>query len=234
MTRKLYEEDAYCKSFVAVVEACEAADGLYKVQLDQTAFFPEGGGQAADKGTINGIPVADVKQQGDKIWHLLESELAVGDNVSCEIDWGLRYERMQGHTGEHILSGVVHSLYGYDNVGFHMSDATMLVDFNGSLSAEDIREIELRANEAVYQNADIKAYYPTKEELESLKFRSKKEFDTDVRIVSIGDDIDCCACCAPHVKKTGEVGIIKILDFYSYKKAPVLKWQQASMRCLII
>lgn len=218
MTEKLYEKDAYCKSFDAVVTECRQMDGKYGIVLDKTAFFPEGGGQDADEGLINGLPVLDVQEEGAAIVHILESELETGAEVSCEIDWDVRYARMQGHTGEHIISGVVHSLYGYDNVGFHMGDKTMSVDFNGSLSADDIRKIELKANEAVYANADVVAYYPAKEELEKLQYRSKLDLESDVRIVTIGEDIDCCACCAPHVERTGEVGMIKVIDFASYKQ----------------
>ena len=218
MTDRLHERDAYCSKFNAVVCECTALDGRYGVVLDRTAFFPEGGGQAADAGTINGIPVTDVQRKDSVVIHVLETELKVGEEVSCEIDWELRYSRMQGHTGEHILSGVVNSLYGYDNVGFHMGDSIMVVDFNGRLSAEDIKKIELAANKAVYSNADITVSYPSAEELETMRFRSKIELTDDLRIVSIGEDIDCCACCAPHVAKTGEVGIIKVLDFYSYKQ----------------
>ncbi len=218
MTEKLYESNAYCKTFQAVVEECRPMNGKYGVVLNQTAFFPEGGGQAADQGTINGHAVLDVQQKDAVILHMLETELQPGEEVSCEIDWAVRYARMQAHTGEHILSGVVHALYGYNNVGFHMNDKLMVVDFDGSLSLEDIQKIEIRANEAVYANADVLAYYPTAEELEKLEYRSKKELSEAVRIVKIGEDIDCCACCAPHVARTGEIGIIKVLDFCSYKQ----------------
>lgn len=218
MTERLYLKDAYCKRFTAVVTGCEVLDGKFGIELDQTAFFPEGGGQPADRGTMNGIPVTDVQQKGNRVIHYLETELQVGEKVSCEIDWELRYTRMQGHTGEHIFSGIVHSLYQYDNVGFHLNDKMITMDFNGSLSSEDIKIIEIKSNEAIYQNADVVAYYPTRDELETLEFRSKKELTEDLRIVAIGEDIDCCACCAPHVAKTGEVGIIKVIDFYSFKQ----------------
>lgn len=225
MTERLYLKDAYCRSFTAVVTGCEALDGRFGIELDQTAFFPEGGGQPADRGTINGIPVTDVQQVGSRIVHYTENGLQVGETVSCELDWELRYTRMQGHTGEHIFSGVVNSLYRYDNVGFHMNDKLITMDFNGSLSGEDIKIIEIKSNEAIYKNADVVAYYPTKEELETLEFRSKKELTEDLRIISIGEDIDCCACCAPHVAKTGEVGIIKVLDFYSFKQGTRVEMQ---------
>lgn len=218
MTEKLYESNAYCKTFRAVVEECRAMNGKFGVILNQTAFFPEGGGQAADRGTINGFDVLDVQLKDGAILHMLERELQAGEEADCEIDWELRYSRMQAHTGEHILSGVVHALYGYNNVGFHMNDKLMVVDFDGSLSQEEIQKIEIRANEAVYANADVLAFYPTAEKLEKLEYRSKKELAEAVRIVKIGEDIDCCACCAPHVAKTGEIGLIKVLDFCSYKQ----------------
>lgn len=218
MTDRLYERDSYCRKFSAIVESCSFEKGVYNVVLNQTVFFPEGGGQAADEGFINGIRVFDVQREGDIIIHKTESELPVGEEVICEIDWELRYSRMQSHTGEHILSGVVHSLFGYDNIGFHMGESVMLVDFNGALSQSDIERIEIASNRAIYKNADIVAFYPTMEEAKKLKYRSKIEIRDDIRIVTIGDDIDCCACCAPHLAKTGEVGLIKIIDSYSYKQ----------------
>ena len=218
MTEKLYLNDSYCRSFSATVVSCEAVNGKFGVVLDKTAFFPEGGGQAADRGTINQIQVQDVQLQGDSVIHYLESELTVGETVQCELDWELRFTRMQSHTGEHILSGIVHSLYKYDNIGFHMNDELIVVDFNGSLTADDIKIVEIKSNEAIYKNADVIALYPSKDEVETMEFRSKKEITSDLRIISIGEDIDSCACCAPHVAKTGEVGLIKIIDFSSYKQ----------------
>ncbi len=242
MTEKLYEADAYCKTFHAVVKECRSCDGNYNgkydgkyaVILDRTAFFPEGGGQPADLGKIDGLTVTDVQILGGEIVHIVEPSQKVhsgadatdlqeavlpetGKQVECEIDWELRYARMQSHTGEHILSGVVHRMYGYDNVGFDMNETSMRVDFSGSLSVEDIAKIEIEANKAVYRNEQVRAYYPEPEELTRLEYRSKKELDGDVRIVTIGEDIDCCACCAPHVATTGEIGLIKVIDFYSYK-----------------
>ncbi len=223
MTERLYEQNAYLKSFEAVVVSCEALEDKFELVLDKTAFFPEGGGQPADKGTINGKNVLDVQQKNDVIVHLVEEKFEIGETVSCELDWDVRYARMQGHTGEHILSGVVNALYKYDNVGFHMSEKSMLVDFNGSLTAKDIKLIELKANEAVYKNADVIAYFPSNDEIETLEYRSKKEVKEALRIVKIGEDIDCCACCAPHVDKTGEVGIIKVIDFAPYKQGTRLE-----------
>ncbi len=227
MTIKLYEQDAYCRQFTATVESCEGENGVYRVVLDSTAFFPEGGGQAADEGTINGIKVLDVQCEGDTIVHTMEAALPVGAQVMGELDWELRYSRMQSHTGEHILSGVVHSLYGYSNVGFHMSEIVMTVDFSGPLTSADIEKIEQESNRAIYTNAAITISYPAKEELEQLRYRSKIDSLENprlvtTRLVTIGN-IDCCACCAPHLAKTGEVGLIKVLDFYPNKQGTRLE-----------
>lgn len=237
MTERLYERDSYCRQFKATVQSCEparaqgtdsATDDLYSVVLDRTAFFPEGGGQAADLGIIRVqktiekeneetvAEVLDVQIKGDTIIHTTRVALPVGQEVEGRIDWDLRFERMQSHSGEHILSGIVHSMFGYSNVGFHMSDAVMTVDFNGPLSPENIEEVELRANHAIYQNVDIIASFPSEEELAETEYRSKIDFTEGVRLITI-DGIDCCACCAPHTAKTGEIGIVKIVNFYPYK-----------------
>ncbi len=217
MTERLFEKDAYCRSFDANVISCEEKDGFYYVVLDKTAFFPEGGGQAPDKGTINGANVLDVQEKDGIVFHKTEKPFETGEIVSCELDWELRFSRMQSHSGEHIVSGVVHSLFGYDNVGFHMSEKTMTVDFSGPLTAEDIARVELESNKAVYRNAKIVASYPTKDELEAIDYRSKIEARDGIRLITI-EGIDCCACCAPHPAYTGEIGVIKIIDSCPHKK----------------
>ena len=217
MTEKIYLNDSYCKEFSATVVSCGKKDNLYEIILDKTAFFPEGGGQSADCGTIDGNTVTDVQEKNGVVVHTTDKEIPVGKEVECAIDWELRFSRMQSHSGEHIVSGVAHTLFDCTNVGFHMSDTLMTVDLDKALSAEDIARIELLSNQAIYKNLEIKAIYPTKEELENLDFRSKIELSDDARIVIIGD-IDTCACCAPHVARTGEIGIIKIVNAYSYKQ----------------
>lgn len=229
MTERLYEKDAYCKNFKARVLSCEqigdvdtceqseANEGTcYKVVLDRTAFFPEGGGQAPDAGFIGDAEVVDVQIFDDTIVHTTCVPMSVGAEIEGRIDWDLRFERMQSHSGEHIISGVIHSLFGYDNVGFHMGESIMTVDCSGVLTAEDIERIELEANHAIYKNVEITATFPSKEELAQIEYRSKIDFTDGVRLVNI-DGVDCCACCAPHVARTGEVGIVKILSFISYK-----------------
>ena len=217
MTQRLYERDAYCREFTAQVVSCEPDGDRYRVVLDHTAFFPEGGGQAADKGTLDGNAVSDVQLLGDTVVHTVSVPLTVGSTVQGAIDWPLRFSRMQSHAGEHVVSGVVHSLFGYDNVGFHMSeDELMTVDFSGPLTAEDIETVEDKANAAVWQNVAITVSFPTPEEQKTAVYRSKLENITDLRLVTI-EGVDCCACCAPHPSRTGEIGLVKIVDFIAYK-----------------
>ena len=199
------------KDFKATVLSSKKADNGYKSILSKTAFFPEGGGQPADKGTINGATVLNVLEENGEIYHYTENELTVGSEVEGILDWECRYDRMQNHSGEHIISGIVHSLYGYQNVGFHLSDETVTLDFDGELSLEQLELVERKANEVVWQNARVECFVPSEEELKTLEYRSKKELEGDVRIVKI-EDCDICACCAPHVESAGEIGIIKMLD----------------------
>lgn len=216
-TIKLYENDSYIKEFSATVVSCDKTDGGFLVVLDKTAFFPEGGGQDADKGVIGGIEVLDVQIKDDIIYHKLEKPLEIGSVVDCSIDWDTRFSRMQNHTGEHIVSGVIHRTFGYNNVGFHMNDTLVTFDVDGPLTDDDIKLVEKKANEAIYANNSIKAIYPTSEELPDYDYRSKLDITEGVRLIEI-ENTDLCACCAPHVARTGEVGIIKITSYIPYKK----------------
>ncbi len=216
MTVKLYENDSYIKEFEATVLSCEEHKDGYLLTLDRTAFFPEGGGQQADKGTINSIEVLDVQIKDEIITHKVTSAFEIGSTVTGVIDWDTRFRRMQGHTGEHLVSGIIHTMFGYDNLGFHMSEKTMTLDPSGILTVEDIKEVERRANIAVYENRDITVAYPTPDKLKEIDYRSKLDLTEGVRLVTI-DGYDTCACCAPHVKQTGEIGLIKIVDFIQYK-----------------
>lgn len=212
MTEKLYEQSAYLREFTARVQSCEKNGDFFDIILDKTAFFPEGGGQGADTGTLNGIDVLDVQINEEIITHKVAEEIPVGTEVKGELNWELRFARMQSHSAEHVVSGVVHSLFGYENTGFHMSERVMTVDFSGPLTAEQIADIELRANKAVYANTKITAFFPTPEEAEKIQYRSKLEISEGLRLVTI-EGVDCCACCAPHVAATGEIGLIKVIDF---------------------
>ena len=211
MTEKLYYKDSHCLAFDAVVIDCREEKKGYSIVLDRTAFFPEGGGQLADTGTLGGVNVLDVHEREGEIRHNTDAPLTVGECVHGEIDAEQRLRRMQNHSGEHILSGLVHSTCGWDNVGFHMGAECMVIDFSGELSWEQLMDLETRANALVRLNLPLHVWFPTEEELKTLEYRSKLELTENVRIVEI-PGVDRCACCAPHVERTGEVGVIKILD----------------------
>ena len=209
-TEKLYDQDSLLFSFRARVIACEERKGGFALELDRTAFFPEGGGQLADTGRIGEAVVSDVHEREGRIWHYADRPIEPGTEVLCEIDAEKRLRRMQNHSGEHILSGITHRLTGYDNVGFHMGADCMTIDFDGELSWEQLTEIETEANRVVRADLPIRTWFPQPEELQSLSYRSKLELTENVRLVEI-PGVDLCACCAPHVSRTGEVGIIKLL-----------------------
>ena len=217
MTNLLYNQSAYIREFTASVLSCEPTDdGKYTVTLDRTAFFPEQGGQYADRGLLGGANVLDVQINAGIVLHTVNAPLTVGDTVDGSLDWETRYDRMQNHTGEHIVSGILHAMFGYDNVGFHLGDAVMTLDTSGELTAEQLAEVERRANRAVYENKTVIVSYPDASALEHMEYRAKLELTEDVRIVTILD-WDVCACCAPHVAMTGEVGIIKLIDAIRWK-----------------
>ncbi len=211
-TKRLFEEDSSRKEFQAVVVSCEnAEESVWNVVLDRTAFFPEGGGQAGDTGWLNEIPVIDTVEEDGVIFHKVTAPLETGVQVQGHLDFQERFSKMQQHTGEHILSGIVHGIYGYDNVGFHLGAEITTLDFNGELTAEQVQDVEVKVNEAIFANLPVLVHYPSKEELENFDYRSKIEIEGQVRLVEI-PGVDLCACCAPHVKFTGEVGILKILS----------------------
>ena len=216
MTEKLYYTDAYLSAFDAAVLRCDETKSGFAVVLDRTAFFPEGGGQYADVGMLGSVHVTDVQETDGEIIHFTDGALPVGSAVHGQINFALRFSRMQNHSGEHIVSGIAHRIFGLDNVGFHLSDDDMIVDYNGVLTRADLDRVETLANEAVARNIEIVTSFPASDELPSLSYRSKLELTENVRLVTIGG-VDCCACCAPHVARTGEIGCIKILDFEHYK-----------------
>ncbi len=221
MTEKLFYQDSRIRKFTARVESCrETEKNQYEVVLDRTAFFPEEGGQYADSGRLfqgeQEIPVLDVQEKNGILIHYTEKALQEGTEITGEIDYEERFSKMQQHTGEHIVSGIVHRRFGYNNVGFHLGNEEVTMDFDGMLTMEQIREIEREANEAVAANVEIQVLYPTKEELKDIAYRSKMEIEGQVRIVRI-PGWDTCACCAPHVTATGEIGIIKLTGAIKYK-----------------
>ena len=211
MTEKLYYKDSYIKEFDACVTGCYECDGAYEITLDRTAFFPEEGGQYADTGKISGVSVLAVREDSSEIYHKISAPLAVGASVHGEIDFEDRFEKMQCHTAEHILSGVLHTLFGVDNVGFHLGGEDVTLDISSPLTWEELLCAEERVNRAIFENIEVVAVYPTPEQLSSLEYRSKLDITENVRIINI-PGYDSCACCAPHVKRTGECGSMKILD----------------------
>lgn len=216
MTRKLFYEDSHMQEFEAEVLSCEPSGDGYIITLDETAFFPEGGGQYADTGWLGDVRVTDVHEKGGIVRHMADRPLELGTKVKGRINWEERFEKMQQHSGEHIISGLVHKKFGYDNVGFHLGSGYCTIDFNGPITNRELKEIEELANEAVFRDLDIQVAYPSNEELQSIDYRSKIEIEGQVRIVTV-PGYDVCACCAPHVDRTGEIGLIKLTDMVNYK-----------------
>ena len=210
-TEKLYYIDSHLFDFEATVLDCRQVEKGWAVILDRTAFFPEGGGQPADTGFIGAAPVRDVQEQGGEILHFCGEALPVGAHLPCRVEREKRLVRMQNHSGEHIVYGLAHRLFGCENVGFHMGEDCMTIDFDRELSWQQLMEVETLANEAVRENLPVLCSFPEGEALEKLEYRSKLDLTENVRIVEI-PGIDRCACCAPHVERTGEIGLIKILD----------------------
>ena len=213
---KLFYADCHLTEFSATVTGCAECEQGYLVTLDATAFYPEGGGQACDIGTLGGANVLDVQEKDGDILHLCDKPLPVGTAVEGRIDWARRFDLMQQHTGEHILSGLINARFGYHNTGFHVGADVMEVDFDGPISAEDLAQLELEANEAIWKNMPVKCWIPSPDELESVTYRTKRALPWPVRIVQVGD-VDSCACCGIHVAATGEVGMIKILSCASLR-----------------
>ena len=211
MTEKLYYVDAYMKDFTARVESCLAVGDCYETVLDRTAFFPEEGGQYSDSGAIGDAKVSKAVERDGIIVHITDRPLTVGEEYSASIDFEERYEKMQCHSAEHILSGIIHSLFGLNNVGFHLGAEDVTLDVSAPLDRESLARVETLANKAVFEHIDIETLYPTPEEAESLSYRSKLDISENLRVVVI-PGYDSCACCAPHVANTSEIGCIKILD----------------------
>lgn len=211
MTEKLYYVNQYETESSAVVLDYRQVEGGWRVVLDRTVFYPTGGGQPCDRGTISGVPVLDVFEEGDEIVHLCAAPLRPEVEVTLQVDWARRFDLMQQHSGEHIVSGLVHSRFGYDNVGFHMGADVITIDFSGELTPEQLREIEHAANEVIWRNVPITTFYPSAETLALLPYRSKKALTGAVRLVQI-EGVDLCACCGTHVARTGEIGLIKLLS----------------------
>lgn len=215
-TIKLFYENAYTKCFDAVVLACEERKAGFAAALDRTAFNPEGGGQTGDTGILGGVRVTDTHETAGVVWHYTDRPLPVGETVHGEIDWPERFRKMQNHTGEHIVSGLIHAKYGFNNVGFHLGDDGCTIDLDGELTRAQLDELEDLANAVIWDDRPVTARFPGPDELKTLPYRSKLDLTENVRIVTV-EGVDICACCAPHVARTGEVGLIKLLDFMRHR-----------------
>ncbi len=213
---RLYYRDAYLEKVTAIVTVCRENGTHYLIELSQTAFYPEGGGQPADTGWLAEARVLDVQEKDGCVVHTTDRPLAVGAEVEGRIDWQRRFVFMQQHTGEHILSGFICAAHNCDNVGFHIGSSETTMDFNCKLTAADLRAIETQANQIVFENRPVQVFYPDGNAQGDLKYRSKIELGDNVRVVSI-ENSDNCACSGLHVRSTGEIGLIKILSFQKYK-----------------
>lgn len=218
-TEKIYEKDATVIDFEATVIGCSENNGAFRVILDKTAFFPTGGGQSCDTGSIENSRVSDVFIENGKIIHITDKPLDIGQRVKCNIDANERYEKMRSHTAEHILSSYIFKTFGFKNVGFHLGSVDTTCDFDGWLSSDMLSSAEAYVNRVIMENHEVYPMFPQENELSELSYRSKLDLEGEIRIVCIGNngEIDLCACCAPHVKRTGQIGYFKIVDAYSYK-----------------
>lgn len=228
-TEKLYYENAYIADFYASVISTSRTERGFDVILDKTAFFPEEGGQSADIGYIAESRVIDVYEENGVVHHITDTEPTLGDHW-CNIDFDIRFEKMQCHTAEHILCGIIYSLFGFDNVGFHLGDDEVTFDVNGVLDRNQLDRVEEMANEVVASNIQVEAFFPPRNKLAYMKYRSKLDICEGVRLVRIGE-VDTCACCAPHVSYTGEIGMIKVLDFMKHRGGTRI-WMVAGKRAL--
>lgn len=216
-TEKLYYQDPYQTTFTARVLTCEPSKGGCLVTLDRTAFYPEGGGQPADHGVLGGVTVTDVHEKDGVIFHTCSGPVEIGAAVEGSIDWTRRFDHMQQHSGEHILSGLLCSLYDCSNVGFHLGADTVTIDYDRELTWEQVLEAERQANEAIWRDTPAEITFPAPDALAQLDYRSKKELTGQVRIVSF-PGADCCACCGTHVRRAGEVGLIKVLSCQKFRE----------------
>lgn len=232
MTERLYYADAYCREFTAVVTDCRERKNGYEVVLNRTAFYPEGGGQPGDRGVLfviendspetcliteaEGIVVNDTHEKAGEILHYTEKYLEPGTIVAGRIDWDYRFDLMQNHSGEHIVSGLIHGRFGYDNVGFHMGSDAITIDLTGEISVEEMSEIERSANEIVWKNIPVGIVFYDEEAVKTVEYRSKKELHGEVRIVTF-PEADVCACCGMHVRSTGEIGLIKLISMQKFR-----------------
>ena len=216
-TEKLYYADPFLKTFTATVLDCQPGKNGFVVTLDRTAFYPEGGGQPADQGTLDGAAVTDVHEKSGVVLHNVDSAVEIGKTVTGVIDWARRFDHMQQHSGEHICSGLICGRYHCDNVGFHMGTDMVTIDFNADIPWEELLEIEAQANQYIYEDHPIDIQFHRGAELDAIDYRSKKPLEGDVRIVAF-PGADCCACCGTHVLRSGQVGLVKFLSVQKFRE----------------
>ena len=216
MTEKLFYQDAFLQEFTGRVLECREEKGQWIAVLDRTAFYPEGGGQPADHGTLGGVRVFDVREKNGEILHFCDGPLGAGEAVCGRIDWERRFDLMQQHSGEHIVSGILCGRFGCDNVGFHIGHELVTIDFNAALSTDDVIFVENLANRYIWEDHAIQIDFPSPAELEALEYRSKKALEGQVRIVS-WPEADCCACCGTHVRRSGQVGMVKLISCQKFR-----------------
>ena len=217
MTEKLYYADSFLTEFTARALSCEKTKNGWEVQLDRTAFYPEGGGQPSDHGTLGGAAVSDVRERDGVIYHTCDRALEVGSQAAGTIDFQRRFDFMQQHSGEHIVSGILCGRFHCDNVGFHIGHELVTIDFNAVLTAEDVQEVELLANRYIWEDHPIRVSWPSQAELDALHYRSKKALSGAVRIVT-WPEADCCACCGTHVRSSGQVGCVKLISCQKFRE----------------
>lgn len=217
MTEKLYERDAYLRSFEATVLDCTPAKGGFAVTLDRTAFYPEGGGQPGDRGTLGAAAVLDTHASDGVVTHLCDAPLPAGETVRGEIDWARRFDHMQQHSGEHIVSGLICAKKNCNNVGFHLGAESVVIDFDAVLTPEELAEIEAAANAVIWENRPFLVTYPDPAALAALSYRSKKELTGEVRIVEC-PGADRCACCGTHVRGAGELGQVRLISMKPFRE----------------
>lgn len=217
MTEKLYYTDPFLQEFTATVTGCEKVKNGWEVQLDRTAFYPEGGGQPADHGSLGGAAVSDVRERDGVIYHTCDRALEIGGEVDGKIDFARRFDFMQQHSGEHIVSGILCGRFHCDNVGFHIGHDLVTIDFNAELTPEDVAEVERLANQYIWEDHPIAVTWPDQAELDALHYRSKKALTGAVRIVT-WPGADCCACCGTHVRSSGQVGLVKLLSCQKFRE----------------
>ena len=216
-TEKLYYQDPYLTAFTARVLSCEKSKSGWAVVLDRTAFYPEGGGQPADHGTLGAVRVTDVHETKGVIFHTCDGPVEIGTQVAGAVDWPRRFDHMQQHSGEHILSGILCGDYHCDNVGFHLGADTVTIDYNAELTWEQVMAAEKAANEVIWQDTPVDITFPAPDALARLNYRSKKALTGQVRIVAF-PGADCCACCGTHVLRSGQVGLVKFLSVQKFRE----------------